>query len=221
MTALYIIWSVLAALIVLLFFPFTFSVSSKDGMQAVVLWIGFVPVRLLPPQKKKKTKKKSKQGEAKARPAEKKKKRKRPALHTIKLALAVAKRLFELFGGNVRIKIIKCRIILGGDDPADLAILYGVINAAVSALVGFLDSLPQENTFSAGALKTSRIDIGVDFSAEKTKTDFEMRASLTLSGILSMFFGVLPIIMNKGNENDGKHSKRSHDLNGGKPEKTR
>ena len=217
MTALYIIWSVLAALIVLLFFPFTLSVSSKDGMQAAVLWIGFVPMRLIPSRKRKKTGKKKggKENKKEAKP----KGKRRSALHTVKLALKAAKSLFGLFGRNVRIKIIRCRIIIGGDDPADAAVLYGTVNAAVRSLVTCLGALPPENTFNSEVLKTSRINIGIDFDAEKTKIDFEMRASLTLNGLLGLLFGVLPILKDKGKKNDGKHSKRTHDIDGGKPEK--
>lgn len=220
MTALYIIFGVLTAVIVLLFFPFTLSVASKDGAQTAVLWIGFVPVRLFPSTKRKK---KEKTGEKKERKtgAKQKKKRERSVLHTVKLALAVVKKLFRLFGRNVRIKIIKCRIILGGEDPADTALLYGSLCAAVSSLTAFLSTLPSENTFNADILKTSRIRIGTDFLAEKTEIDFELRASVTLNGVLGLFFGILPTILNKGKKNDGKHSKRTHDLNGGKPEKTR
>lgn len=222
MTALYIILGVLTALIVLLFFPFTLSLVSKDGAQSAVLWIGFVPVRVFPSRKKKnKIKGQKKKGGKKEEKAGGKKKRERSVLHTVKLALTVAKKLFRLFDRNVRIKIIRCRVILGGEDPADTAILYGGLCAAVSSLNAYLYRLPQDSTFNAGLLKTSRIRIGTDFTADKTEIDFEMRASVTLNGVLSMFFGILPTILNKGKKNDGKHSKRNHDIDGGKPEKTR
>ncbi len=221
MTALYIIFGVLTALIVILFFPFTLSFGSKDGVQSAALWIGFIPIRLLPSKKKPKKPKKAKK---KKRGGGKKEsggapKTKRSALHTVKLALKVAKRLFDLCGRNLRVKIIRCAITLGGDDPADTAVLFGALNAAVASLVAFLNGLPAENCFNARLMKTSRIRIGTDFLADKTKIDFEMRASLTLNGFLSIFFGILPTILNKGKKHDGKHSKRTHDLDGGKPEK--
>ncbi len=120
----------------------------------------------------KKNKNKDKKADKKKKDKKSKGKRKKlsPA-EIIKLGLAAVKEIFRLFG-KCRVKKLKIHYTAGGADPAEAAVTYGGVCAAVYPLTAFLQS---KMNIKKGA---EDVYISCDFDGERARFDFDIEIAL-------------------------------------------
>ena len=156
----------LAVVLAILFFPLGFSAIYRQNDPGVWLLIGPLRFRVYPENRKKKKKRKSPQ-----------KKDKKDFLKGGRYRdfVPVARTLYAFLGEfrqRIRVKRLEFKLILAGEDPADLAINYGRAWAALGSLIPRLDRL-----FN---IKKRNIEVECDFTAEETLVYARIDATLTL-----------------------------------------
>lgn len=181
MTALIIIGAILFAIALILFIPVHITAAVKDEAR-IFLRILFVKIRLLPINEKPKKKKKGqKQKQEKPKEeSEKKEKKKRdiPSLiHSVADVLGV---FLRQFSKHVKIRVLRYKIIVGTDDAAKTALLYGAAEQATAYLFAVLG----ENAKFSFSKKNSLV--WVDFTSEKTVADVKIDVSVNVFGALAM-----------------------------------
>ena len=84
---------------------------------------------------------------------------------------------------KLRVNLLELRLTLAGDDPADLAILYGRANAALGILWPMLER--------AFVIKKRDVSIQSDFTASETTVYAAMRITITIGRclILALRYG--------------------------------
>ena len=107
--------------------------------------------------------------------------KKRGVKHIIKLVLALAKVLLEKFGRYLRVDIAYLEITAASKDPANTAILYGWIWAAME---NFWNLLSGTRMFHRN--KKSSIAIYADFLAEKPSIRGKITFSIALWQVMAL-----------------------------------
>lgn len=129
MTALIIIGVILLIIVMILFLPVHVTAAVKDEAK-VFLRILFVRIKLFPMKEKPKKKKKNR---SQSRKSQRKKRRKREGKRDIpSLVRSVADILgvfLRQFSKHVKIRVLRYKIIIGTDDAAKTALLYGAAEA--------------------------------------------------------------------------------------------
>ena len=82
------------------------------------------------------------------------------------------------FRRKLRVKVLDLKLILGGDDPCDLAVNYGKAWAAVGNL------MPQLERFLV--IKKRNVEVECDFTASETLVDARLDISITLGRLLAL-----------------------------------
>ena len=127
-------------------------------------------------QAKKSQKKQKKQQSAS--PAPEKKKGLVDNLGVIRQLLTV---VFSRFTHHVKLRATRIIIKVATDDAAKTAILFGAVNQAVAAIIEILDSAGKLQ-----GLKSARILVAPDFTAEKTSADIHIVLSLRVWHMLDI-----------------------------------
>lgn len=156
----------LAVIVAVLTFPFGFSAIYRENDPGVWLLIGPFRLRVYPEkQKKKKTQKSSEKKE--------KKDLFRGGRYSDFLPIARSIYAFlEEFRRRIRVKRLELKVVLAGDDPADLAINYGRAWAALGNVMPHLEKL--------FIIKKRNLEVECDFNAEETLIYARIDATLTL-----------------------------------------
>lgn len=194
MTALCIVLGVLFLLAIL---PLGVFVRYDADGPLVKVAAGPIGIRILPKKTKKPKKdKKPKETKQKNGPAEKSAEDQRPGekknlggkvmefMPFVKMGLN--------FLGDVRRKLrvnrLELKVILAGDDPADLAVNYGRANGALGALWPML-----ERCFK---IKKRDVSVQCDFTAEETTVYAAMKITITLGRAVALMvrYGVRALI---------------------------
>lgn len=87
----------------------------------------------------------------------------------------------ERFGSRLRIKLRRFVIVIGSDDPAKTALLYGAAVGAVQTLYALL--------CDCGTLRVSHgavLDVLPDFACEKSRVEADLTLSLTVGQLLNI-----------------------------------
>lgn len=134
---LYILCALLLLLVVLLLLPAQVRFRYDQGDLA--LWVRFGPVKLqlFPPGEKKEKPEKKPQKE----PSQKKEKPKKPKgkinreqiLYSLEALPPILGRALRRTGRRLRVAPLKIHLLVAGPDPADTAMLYGKLEAALGA----------------------------------------------------------------------------------------
>ena len=102
--------------------------------------------------------------------------------------LGLADTVFELvsvflsrFGRHLHIKVRRLVIIIGSEDAAATALLYGAVCGTVQCIIELLD-----NCFHTKFSKNAAVDVVPDFTSQKTAADVDITFSLRLWQILDM-----------------------------------
>lgn len=111
-----------------------------------------------------------KEKKKKAEKSKKKSKKLSPA-EIIKLSFTAIKEMFRLFG-KCRVKKLKIHYTAGGSDPAEVAVTYGGICAAVYPLTAFLQSKMNIKK------RAEDVSINCDFESERAQFDFDIEIGL-------------------------------------------
>ena len=149
-----------------LFFPLGFSAIYRQNDPGVWLLIGPLRLRVYPGKEKKTKSEKSTQ-----------KKEKPNMLRGGRYSdfLPVARAIYSFLGEfrrKIRVKRLEFKVILAGDDPADLAINYGRAWSALGNIAPHLERL--------FIIKKRNLEVLCDFNAEETLIYARVDATLTL-----------------------------------------
>lgn len=171
-------------LCVLLFTPIRVRAAYDQG--AVSAWVRFGPAQLPvyprektegKPERKKKGKPQEEAG------TEEKKKRKRKInreqlLYTMEKLPPVLGRALRRVGRRVRIDPLKVHVLVAGSDPADTAVLYGKLEAALAAALPVLHRKIH--------IRGQDIRLFLDFQAERMDCIADVGLSIRLWDLLVM-----------------------------------
>ena len=173
----------LLILFLLAILPLGASVLYDEDGPRVRIVAGPVKIQVFP---MKKTKKEKPKKEAKKKPAPKDKGAKKPApkpksggswtdfLPLVRIALDLLNDLRR----KLRVNELKLHLTMAGDDPCDLAVNYGRMNASLAAL------LTQMERFLV--IKKRDVHIDCDFAASETVILVRLDLTITLGRILSI-----------------------------------
>ncbi len=186
---------VLGILVLLALLPLGASV--RYDSQGAVVRVILGPIRLtLIPGKKKAPKKEKPKKEKKAAPAEKKapppkksgEEAKGGSLTDFLPLVKVGLEMLDSFRRKLRADRLECKLILGGDDPCDLAVNYGRTWAAVGNLMPALERVL--------VIRQREIEVECDFTSDKTLVIARLDLTITLGRLISLgaVYGVRALI---------------------------
>ena len=173
MTALIIIGVILLIIVMILFLPVHVTAAVKDEAK-VFLRILFVRIKLFP-MKEKPKKKKKEQKPKQEKPKEKTEKKEKEKRDIPSLVRSVA----DILGVFLR-EFSKYKIIIGTDDAAKTALLYGAAEQATAYLFTILG----ENAKFTFSKKNSLV--WADFTSDRTMADVKIDVSISVFGTLAM-----------------------------------
>ena len=174
----------LLILFLLAILPLGASVLYDEDGPRVRIVAGPVKVQVFP--MKKKAKKDKPKKEAKKKPAKAEKPAKKPApkpksggswtdfLPLVRIALDLLNDLRR----KLRVNELKLHLTMAGDDPCDLAVNYGRMNASLAALIAQLERFL--------VIKKRDVHIDCDFTADETVILARLDLTITLGRILSI-----------------------------------
>ncbi len=183
----------LGILVILVILPLGVSVVYNASGLTLKLIAGLIKIQLLPkkkkadPPKEKKQKPPKEAKPAKSAPKEKKKEQGGSVTDFIPL-VKIALQLLDGFRRKLRINRLELRLILAGDDPADLAENYGKTWAALGNLWPLL-----ERCF---VIKKRNVEAQCDFTASQTLIIARADITITLGRLLGLlvYHGVRALI---------------------------
>lgn len=191
MLALWILGILAAIVVALCLVPVGVRVRLTGRDAEVDLRLAWLSIRLYPqpPEKAEKEKKPSKN----AKPAEQQPKpaKPRPALHisradvldAIRTLWPPLKRALERTRRGIRISPMDLRITLAGaEDPAEAAVRYGKVQAAVWTGMPVLESLLE--------IRDPYVGVRIDFDAQETRAEGTIGVSARIGTLLRAALGV-------------------------------
>jgi len=189
----------LGILFLLAILPLGVSVRYDSGGTVVRVILGPVRITLIPrkkkdPQKKAEPKKqeqkqKSPQKEKKSPPPEKTEAPAKGGSLTDFLPLVkIGLQMLDCFRRKLRVDRLECKLILGGDDPCDLAVNYGKAWAAVGNLLPGLERVL--------VIRKREIEVECDFTSNQTLVIARLDLTITLGRLVSLgvVYGVRALI---------------------------
>ena len=192
MVALYILGALALLIAVILFIRVGVNASFGEETRVSVK-IGPIRKQIIPetgkpkkPKKKKKKKEDEKPGEEGKKPKEEQKKEKKRDLTFEEIRSAFPALFESLKGGlrktrkRLRFKPFDLSVTFGGDDPAEVAQMYGKASAAMWAAMPQLERLVR--------MPDPRIHLDVDYNAMKTKLEGEIGVSLQIRDGISILW---------------------------------
>lgn len=187
----------LGILLLLAALPLGVSVRYDSGGAVARIILGPVRITLFPRKKKKQKKKAKKQEQQqKSPPKEKKspapeKKEASPKGGSLTDFLPLVKiglQMLDCFRRKLRVDRLELKLILGGDDPCDLAVNYGRAWAAVGNLLPGLERVL--------VIGQREIEVECDFTSDQTLVIARLELTITLGRLISMgvIYGVRALI---------------------------
>lgn len=167
-------------LLILTLFPFRVDVCYQESNLFVKLKFLFLTWVLVDPTKEKKEKKPKKKKKSKEeKPKEKQKKN---YLNLAKVGYAGLAALVS--GGPLTVDKLYINVTFGGDDPADLGILFGKVHGALGATWPVVQRIL--------VIKDPSIQTNIDFTIESTQFNYaRVVLPIPILRILSIAFKVL------------------------------
>lgn len=155
--------------------PIGFRAIYRESQPGVWVLIGPVKLRVYPGRRKKEKPKKQKPAEAK-QPGKKSEKggNYRDFIPVVKTIFA----FLEHFRRKLRVNDLQLKVVLAGEDPADLAINYG------KAWAGLGNLMPQLERFFV--IKKRNLEVECDFTAETTLVYAKADMTITLARALHL-----------------------------------
>ena len=191
MLALYIIGGILLALVLLLQLRVGIEASLGDETR---VWVkaAFFKKTVIPAAEKKPSEQKKKKSKPAAKPSQETKKKKfalsgKDVLILLPYGWKALQKGLRATRRRVKIDPVDLSIIAGGDDPADIAQVYGWMNAAMWTAMPVLEQLC--------CIPDPHIHLGMDYDAEKTAVTGKIGAHFRLwDGLAIAFAFVGPIL---------------------------
>ncbi len=204
MTALIVLLAIFLIIALIMIIRVKLIISYIGNDVKLTLKILGVPVRLLPRKRKKlrlsdysykSITKRSKKEEKKKLKSEKKKKsdtkfehknEKQPLSDTISFIADLVKYLLKKFFGHLRIDMTEITIRVGSDNAAKTAIMFGIVNQGVLALLKILDSVT-----NVRETKQCIVSVAPDYTSETIKANIKIAFSLRIWHAFSIAVGAL------------------------------
>jgi len=217
MIALYIIGGILLLLVILLIIPIGIRIKyDKDFSMFVTA--GLIKVKILPAkqkkirisdysekklerQRRKQQKKEEKKAKKKKKPEATEEKEKKDSvlvsrLKNIDTAPDMIERLYDMllivsdkFAKRLTVKIFRLDAIIGSDNAAKTAILYGGACNAAMLISAFLDQ-----HMTVKKRRGASVNIAPDFLAEKPLVSADAQMTVTLGGMFTFLFEIRSVI---------------------------
>ena len=170
----------LLILFLLAILPLGASVLYDEDGPRVRILAGPVKIQVFPMKKKAKKDKPKKESKKKpAKGAKSEAKSKSGGSWTDFLPLVrIALDLLNDFRRKLRVNELKLHLTMAGDDPCDLAVNYGRMNASLAALIAQLERFL--------VIKKRDVHIDCDFAADETVILARLDLTITLGRILSI-----------------------------------
>ena len=174
----------LGILILLALLPLGLGLRYEEGRFGLKARVAGIPIPLdlieLATKEKKPRKKKEKPRpeDQPTNPNAPKPRKKKMDLQQIMPLLHLAMDMLGDLRRTLRVDHLELKLILAGDDPCDLAILYGNVWATVGNLMAKLEN--------ALVIRHRDIDIQCDFTADKTLAEGRLDLHLTLGRMVSL-----------------------------------
>ena len=182
MIALYILLGIILLIGILLILRVKLIISCDENLN-VYLRFFLIKFNLFPEKPKKRRKKKKKNNQAKSASAENTKSDEPNKEQSIvKKMWSIRKILLytiEKFLGKLHFKFVRLNIVVGGDNAASTALLYGAASQGVSYLIEILD-----NISNVDISKRSEISIKCDFINQKSSIDGKIMLYISVAHIL-------------------------------------
>lgn len=198
MLALWILGILAAIVVALCLVPVGVRVRLTGRDAEVDLRLAWLSIRLYPQppekaEKEKKPSKNAKPAEQQPKPAEQKPKpaKPRPALHVSRADVLDAirtlwpplKRALERTRRGIRVSPMELRITLAGaEDPAEAAVRYGKVQAAVWTGMPVLENLLE--------IRDPYVGVRIDFNAQETRAEGTIGVSARIGTLLRAALGV-------------------------------
>lgn len=182
-------WIILGAVVILvaaaLLLPLAVRLTCDRGALAVRVRLGPVERTLWPrppkqeqqPSKPKKQKKSAKSGEP-AAGGEKKRPTRQQLLYALDTLPPILGRALRRTGRRIRVEPLKLHLLLAGPDPADTALLYGRLEAALAAGLPVLHRLVR--------IREQDIRLFLDFQEEHMDCIADVGVSLRVGDALAV-----------------------------------
>ena len=180
MTALCIVLGILVLLLLLAWAPVGVR-AAYHGDLRVQVKAGPLRFSVYPPPKEKPSKKAEKKASAPTGDAKKRSLR-RPSRRQLLSAQDTLPpslgRALGRVGRRLRVPVLRLRVVFGGEDPADVALLYGRAQAAAGAALPVLEQLVR--------FGETDVRLETDYQAERTEISGEAAVEIRLGALLGM-----------------------------------
>ena len=190
MTALYLVLGLIALLFALGWMPLGVDAAYDEAKFTVRIHVGFLRFQVYPARKAEKTEKPAKQKESAAAEEEKPPSRppnRRQILYTVQTLLPALWRALAALGRRIQISVLRLHVVFGGEDPADVALLYGRAQAAAGAFLPMLERLVR--------VQRTDVRLSTDYTAEQTAISGEIGLRIRLWALVALVCSMLKHVM--------------------------
>lgn len=180
----YTLLIVLAALMLLLAVPVGVVIRWEESL-TLKLKIGFLKLQLLPRKKPASEKKTARKGKSPAAPTKRagSKPTRQQILYSIDPIAALVADLLSRFRRGLRFDPLRIHVEVAGEDPADTAVLYGKLYAAVAALMPALTE--------AVTVRRQDIQITLNFDRTQWMVSADVGISMRLWHLIGILFRLM------------------------------
>ena len=188
MTALWVLLGLVALLLMLAWMPVGAAVT-YDSAFRVRVQVGFLRFTVYPaPEKGKKEKKgKKKQSEAKMEKKPFSSPNRRQIRYSVDTLVPALWRALVRFGRRIRVPLLRLHVAFGGEDPADVAALYGKSQAAAAALLPLLEGVVR--------FGETDVQLATDYRAERTVLTGEINIQIRLWALAALGCSLLKSVV--------------------------
>ena len=188
MTALWVLLGLVALLLVLAWMPVGAAVTYDDAFR-VRVQVGFLRFTVYPAPKegKKEKKGKKKQSEAKMEKKPFSSPNRRQIRYSVDTLVPALWRALVRFGRRIRVPLLRLHVVFGGEDPADVAALYGKSQAAAAALLPLLEGVVR--------FGETDVQLATDYRAERTVLTGEIDIQIRLWALAALGCSLLKSVV--------------------------
>ena len=188
MTALWVLLGLVALLLVLAWMPVGAAVTYDDAFR-VRVQVGFLRFTVYPAPKegKKEKKGKKKQSEAKMEKKPFSSPNRRQIRYSVDTLVPALWRALVRFGRRIRVPLLRLHVVFGGEDPADVAALYGKSQAVAAALLPLLEGVVR--------FGETDVQLATDYRAERTVLTGEINIQIRLWALAALGCSLLKSVV--------------------------
>ena len=200
----YVLLAILLLVLLLLFLRFRVHIQYEDKVFTAYVKILFFRYSLYPGKESGEKKKKSKTADASASSAAPKETEKTrtftDVMDIVDTVMTVLRDAKDRFLSALTVTAARVRIVIGSENPAKTAIVYGVVCQGVAYLFEYLNNITNLKT-----VRNAEIHVGYDFSSGESQTDIHIILSARTVGILAVALRALTSYFRTKSKKDAKN----------------